>query len=213
VNKRAGLLLTCSVLAGCISFSKPYPSKSLHGLHLGDPPASASPAGRAIIRVERAEIVEPFDGSAFVYRVGESTFTGDYYNGFVARPANLLTAELSAFLARSGVFSAVVSGDSVAEHRLALETRVTSMYGDYRPGRKPEAVVAAHFFVLDQAGGRSTVLFDRDYSLVTSIEQEGPGALIRAWETGWTRLLGQLVTDLSDAPQVVNPADDEPRGS
>jgi uncharacterized lipoprotein YmbA len=193
------------LLSGCGGLSRPYPDKSLHALHLGAPTAADSSSGsQAVLVVNRVRIAEPYDASTFMYQVGDSKFTSDYYNGFIAPPGRLLTGELSAFLAKSGLFATVVSGDSAADYQLSLETSVTSMYGDYRDRQKAQAVVAARFFVIDQTNARFLVIFDKSYSQTTPIAQEGADALVKAYEAGWTTVLTQLADDLRKTPAVMN---------
>jgi uncharacterized lipoprotein YmbA len=193
----------CS-LAGCGSLSKPYPDKTLHAIRVGDPPSSASsPASRMALRVDHVHIADPYNATTFVYRIGESTYKSDYYNGFIAPPGRLLTGEISTFLAKAGLFSTIVSGDSTADYQLSLESNVTSMYGDYREGEKPQAVVIVRFFVIDHGKGRFNVIFDRSYSQTTPIEGKGIDGLMKAYDSSWTNLLTQLAGDLRNTPVVM----------
>lgn len=202
------LLITfLALLAGCSSLKRPFPDKTLHAIRIGDPSASAtSQASRSkmILRVDRVVVAEPYDGTPFVYQVGDSTYESDYYNGFVGPPGRLLTGEIGTSLTRSGVFATVLTGDSSADYQLSLETNVTAMYGDYRPGQKHAAVLAARFFVVDQSQGGFTVIFDKTYTQSTPLQGDGPDALVKAWEIGWTNLMAQLVDDLRKAPVVMN---------
>lgn len=192
------------LVAGCSALSKPYPDKNLHALRLGDPPAGQVSAPSALLKVDRVRIAEPYDGTTFIYQTGDSSFTSDYYNGFIAPPARLITGELSSFLGKCGLFKTVLGGDSSADYQLTLETNVISMYGDYRQGQKPQAVIAARFFVLDETKGHYDVVFDKTYSQTTPIDQKGSDALVKAWESGWTNLLTELTKDLSGASAVMN---------
>ena len=199
-------LLVLALLAGCGSLAKPYPDKTLHAIHVGDPPTPAGSAAVSpmVLRVDRVVVAEPYDATLFVYQVGESSFKSDYYNGFIALPSRLLTGEVNSFLAKSGLFKTVLLAESAADYQLSLETNVTSMYGDYRDGHPPAAVLAARFFVVDQAKGSFTVIFDKTYTQSTPIEGQGPEALVKAYETAWTALLTQLAGDLRNTTVVMN---------
>src|SRR4051812_8795799 len=161
------LVVCFAGILGCSSFSKPYPDKSLHtiDLSLSSQPKTASltaanlTSTAAVLRVDSVRISEPFDGNSFVYRTGPSKFTNDYYNGFIAAPTRILTADLTEWLAESGMFASVVSGKSAAEYQYSLESNFTSLYGDYRPGQSPNAVIEATFFLIDQTEGQYKVVF------------------------------------------------------
>jgi uncharacterized lipoprotein YmbA len=196
------------LIGGCGSLSKPYPEKTLHALHIGDAssgaPAPTASQSKLVLRVNHVMLAEPFDGTTFIYRVGDSTYKSDYYNGFIAPPSRLLAGEISDFLAKSGLFTTVFSADSSADYQLSLETNVTSLYGDYRDASNPKGVVVARFFLIDQTHGHYTVIFDKTYSQSTPIDGKGPDGLVKAWESGWTQILTQLTTDVRSAPVVMN---------
>jgi uncharacterized lipoprotein YmbA len=196
--------------AGCGSLSKPYPEKSLHALNIGDPASDGMlPASRSVLFVDRVRVAEPFESSAFVYKIGDSQFTTDYYNGFITSPARLLTGELSNWISRSSVFTSVIAGDSVAEYQLSLETNVTALYGDYQQGKPRQAVIEARFFLIDQTSGKYNVVFNKRYRESEAIEGSNPNpdALVKAWDTAYRRMLGGLVTDLRAHPIVASAAE------
>jgi len=201
------IVLSCSILCvGCGSLRKPYPEKSLHAIHVGDPqsPSSASAASPLSVRVDRVVMAKPYDATTFIYQVGASAFESDYYNGFIAPPGRLLTSEINAFITKSGLFKTVLLPESTADYQLSLETNVTSMYGDFRDAQKPVAVVTARFFVINQTKNQFAVIFDKVYSQSTPIEQQGPNALVKAYETCWTNVLTQLAGDLRSSGAVMN---------
>jgi len=197
--------VSCLILCvGCGSLNKPYPEKNLHALHVASPSTDAASAtqSKMVLRVDRVILAEPYSATTFIYQVGDSTFKSDYYNGFVAPPSRLLTGEVTGYLARAGLFRVVFSGESEAEFQFSLESNVTSMYGDYREGHQPAAVVTVRFFVIDQAKENFAVIFDKTYSQTTPIEGEGTDALIKTYETCWTNVLTQLAGDLRNSAVV-----------
>ena len=109
-------------------------------------------------------IAKPFDATGFVYKVAESRFTTDYYNGFIAEPDRLLTGELVNWLAASGEFGSVVEESSAADYRLTLESNVTELYGDYTNKTAPQAVMELKVFVIDDVPSPSRVIFPESLS-------------------------------------------------
>ena len=207
-HKKLALVIVALLLTGCGSLSRPYPEKTLHAIHIGDPASGASESttspSKLVLRVDRVSIAEPFDGMTFIYQVGDSTYKSDYYNGFVAPPSRLLAGEIGTFLAKSGLFATVLTGESTADYQLSLEANVSCLCGDYREASNPKAVIAARFFVIDQTHGRYAVIFDKTYFQSTPFDGKGPDALVKAWESGWTQILTQLTSDLRGTPVVMS---------
>jgi len=198
------LLLLCMPLAAGCSLSKPYPDKSLHAIEVGQPPAPTGSPSLAAVRIDRIRVAEPYNNTTFVYKVGDSKYTMDYYNGFVAEPGRLLTGELAEWLTNSNVFSSVVTGDSAADSQLLLQANVTELYGDFSSTDQPKAVIEARFFLLDVSGGRSRIIFDKNYQETEPITGKDSDALVKGWETASRRMFTSLVTDLPKSAATAN---------
>jgi uncharacterized lipoprotein YmbA len=193
------LLLLCMPLAAGCSLSKPYPDKTLHAIEVGQPPAATGSPSLAAVRIDRVRVAEPFNDTTFVYKIGDSKYTMDYYNGFIAEPGRLLTGELSEWLANSKVFSSVLTGDSAADSQLLLQTNVMELYGDFSSDQ-PKAVIAARFFLLDVGAGHSRVIFDKSYQESEPITGKDSDALIKGWQAATRRIFTSLVADLRSSP-------------
>lgn len=187
------LALMLSVV-GCGGLSKPYPDKSLHAIHVGEPPASSAVRSPLVLRIATVRVAMPFDASTFVYKTGNSKFTTDYYSGFVAPPGRLLTGELSAWLSKSGPFTCVIDGASTADYHLTLESNVTALYGDYTSSQNPSAVIEARFFVVDSRQAQYNVVLQKMYRETEPVLAQGPDALV----VGWQKALGRIFTALAD---------------
>jgi uncharacterized lipoprotein YmbA len=202
-RRRCVLVLALTLLGectGCSGLSKPYPEKSLHAISVGDPPASPKAATQDVLRVERMNVAKPFDGTPFVYKVGRSQFTTDYYAGFVSSPDINLGGELSSWLSRAGLYSSVISGSSVADYRWSLESNITELYGDYSTP-KPSAVLAVKFFLIDNADGHQRIRFQKLYSETEPLSSANPDELVQGWNKAYGRILSVLVKDLSRLPE------------
>jgi cholesterol transport system auxiliary component len=183
-------------LAGCAGLTRPYPQKDLFAISLGDPPAASAASSPTVLRVAGVRIARPYDDRTFVYKTGESSFTTDYYNGFIAEPDRLLTSELTAWLSRSGLFSAVIGGSSVLNYDLTLETNVTALYGDYSAKGSPKAVVEARFFLVDDHGGTYKLLLQKVFNESEPLPGDQPEQLIQGWDRALRRMLEGLDADL-----------------
>ena len=186
-------LLLCG---GCGSLSKPYPEKSLYAIDLGELPAPEKSQETRVLRVDDVHVAKPFDGLAFVYQVSNSQFTTDYYNGFITSPDRIFSGALVDWLARSGLYSSVINGDSSADYQLTLETNVTQLYGDYSATGAPAAVIEAKFFLIDQTGGNYNIIFQKAYRHSEPMSAASPTELIRGWGKGYRNILTSLSEDL-----------------
>ncbi len=191
-----------ALLAGCTALNRPYPAKRCFALELTQRPERLSQPTSATMRVRQFRVSPPYHQTQFIYRLGEGEFKCDYYDEFIAPPAELLTDRAIAWLCDSGAFRSTCAGSSAADHDLVLEAIVTSLYGDYTNPAAPQAVLAIHFFVLAEEGTPTNVIFDRTYSEQVALGDSDPDTLVRGWSQGLQRILTSLEADLRAAPTV-----------
>jgi uncharacterized lipoprotein YmbA len=191
------LLLTWG--AGCGSLSKPYPNKSLYGISAGDPPQSTQPPRPEVLMVQRVRVAEPYANATFVYQTGPSQFKMDYYNGFIATPDQLFGGELASWLARSGLYSSVITSGSMAAYQWSLESNMTELYGDYTQN-PAHAVIEARFFLVNQSGGPFKIKFQKTYRQTVPLSGTGADKLVEGWNKAYREILTSLVNDLAQLP-------------
>lgn len=197
----AGAAAACLILfvGGCGELSRPYPEKSLHALTVGTPSAPSQPPVSAPLRVDAVRVAAPFDATTFYYKTGPTRFQSDYYNGFIAPPGRMLTGALVKYLTDAKIFSTVVDGSSLADSRYTLQANVTRLYGDYTPGEPKAAVVAARFFLIDEAGGNYNVVFEKSYQQTAPLSGDAPEDLAAAMGAAYEQILRALILDLHTA--------------
>jgi ABC-type uncharacterized transport system auxiliary subunit len=200
----------CTLALSCGALSRPAPDRALFAIDPGPPPAASPsresgaraadpPARQAVLRVRRLRVLSPYDAGAFVYRAGADEFRTDYYNGFVAPPAELLTGRLIEWLARTGPFDAVVDAGSAVPARYLLEGTVTALYGDYADRAAPTAVIAIKVFVLDEsgaAGSNARIAFQKEYRAAAPIQPGTAAGLVRGWGQALRQISEELTADL-----------------
>jgi uncharacterized lipoprotein YmbA len=189
------LLLLVLGAAGCASLTQPYPQRNLYVISAGRPAAPGGDRSAAVLRVRPVRIAKPYDEKTFVYKTGDTAFQVDYYNGFLADPASLLTGELTSWLGASGPF-AVVLGSTGADHELTLETNVTSLYGDYSEKGSPKAVIEARFVLVREERSAYKVVFERVYREAEPLAGEKPEDLVKGFGQAYRRMLEKLAVDL-----------------
>jgi ABC-type uncharacterized transport system auxiliary subunit len=195
------LIALVLLIAGC-GISKPFPEKGLYAIDAGPPdhgPPSTQPTPAAtpiILQVPQMRIATPYDGNSFIYRVGPQKYASDYYNGFVASPASLMTGALISCLGRAGLYSSVVDGNSSVDYNLVLEGNISELCGDYTQPKSPQGVIVIRFFVLRHSGDGVQVLHDKVYRAAQPAGSDKPEALVKAWGLAYRRIIEDLVSDL-----------------
>jgi uncharacterized lipoprotein YmbA len=186
-------------------------SKSLYALDPGRPPtpapreslparlASTGIGREGVLQVRGVNIAPPFDGSSLVYRTPDGTYMKDSYNQWLAPPEELLSGELVNWLsaAASGPFETVVDGRSAAPHRFALETSITSLYGDFQDPHQPKVILNARVYLLDDATGGRSVAFQNHYDVSIPLAQASAEEFVRGCGRAYRQFLEVLSKDLS----------------
>jgi ABC-type uncharacterized transport system auxiliary subunit len=189
-------LCACVVIAGC-SIGKPIPQATTYVIEL---PVAAPAAARRpeTLRMANVRVAAAFAGDALVYRMDEVQYTADPYNAFIAEPARMLGSRMAEWLDRAGPFQSVAQPDSVRAASYILEATVSDLYGDFRPGHAPAAVVTVQFALIDLTGARSKVVLERTIGRRVAIQQATPDALVRGYGEALAEILLQLVPNLAD---------------
>jgi len=189
-------LALLGVIAGCGSLEKPYPQKDLFAISVNETPAASTAKPMGVLKTGLVYVAPPYDGTMFVYKVGPSKFTTDYYSGFISPPDRMLGGSLNAWLDKSGLFTSVIPGQSGADFKWVLESNVTALYGDYS-AQVPSAVIEMKFFLVDESGGDYHIRFQKAYRETELIDAAAPDKLVDGWNKAYHQILVDLVSDLS----------------
>lgn len=182
-----------SGLACRIGPNQPYPARDRFGvIATGINRVQGSPHGT--LRLERVRVAPPFDQRSFVYRTGELSFDIDYFNQFVAAPADLLTAEVLTGLKASRRFEQVVPPEILLDMPYRLDVTVTRLEGDFRNPARPAAVIALRMILLEVTGGGARILAQD----VIEEAQPIPAATARDLSEGWGKALGRAINVLGE---------------
>jgi cholesterol transport system auxiliary component len=188
-------LCACVVIAGC-SIGKPIPQATTYVIEL---PVAAPAAARRpeTLRMANVRVAAAFAGDGLVYRLDEVQYTSDPYNAFIAEPGAMLGNRMAAWLDREGPFKTVTQPGSITPAQYVLEATVTELYGDFREGRPPAAVMTVQFVLIDEAAASPKVVHERTIASRVDLPQVSPDALVRGYGKALTEILSQLVPELS----------------
>jgi cholesterol transport system auxiliary component len=188
-------LYACVIIAGC-SIGKPIPQPTTYVIEL---PVAAPAAARRpeTLRMANVRVAAAFAGDGLVYRLDEVQYTSDPYNAFIAEPGAMLGNRMAAWLDREGPFKTVTQPGSITPAQYVLEATVTELYGDFREGRPPAAVMTVQFVLIDEAAASPKVVHERTIASRVDLPQVSPDALVRGYGKALTEILSQLVPELS----------------
>jgi len=183
-------------LAAC-SIGRPIPQATTYVI---EPPPSTARSTRGqrpeSLRMGTVQVVAAFSGNGLVYRINDVTYVSDQYNAFIAEPDAMLGSRIAEWLDRAGPFKSVTQPDSARHAPYVLEATITELYGDFRAGQSPAAVMSVQFVLIDLRGLRQQAAFERTITRRVDIAQPAPDALVRGFGAALAEILSELSTDL-----------------
>jgi len=191
------VLAAGAVLAlGACSIGKPIPQATTYVV---DPPAAAEPVAvrrPEALRMGNVRVAVTYAGNSLVYRVDAVQYVSDSDHAFIAEPGAMLGSRMAEWLGRAGPFRTVAQPGSTRPAPYVLEATVAELYGDFRPGRPPAAVLTVQFALIDQGGARPKVVHERTITSRVDLPQASPDALVRGYGKALAEILSQLVPEL-----------------
>jgi len=192
----ATAVMMAVTLAAC-SIGKPLPQPTTYVIDLpGDEPSSPNPPRQEALRLGNVRVAAPFAGRGLVYRFDEVRYVSDPYQAFSAEPAAMLASRIAKRLDSAGLFRAALQPGDASPARYVLEVSVTDLYGDFREGRTPAAVTGLQFTLVDTAGTRPRLIYERSVSRAVPLPQATPEALVRGYGMALGAVVSQLLSDL-----------------
>lgn len=171
-----------ALLGGCNLFDRTAPTSALYLL---EPATHARREGPSlgVVTVRRFSAQQPFDGTAFVYRLRGGSWSIDPYDGFAAEPAAMLSGAARDAFEASGRFDAVVAEGVATRAGLSADGVLEAFYadfsGDEAPGRAGEAVVRLRLYLTSRADD-GAVVFSSGVEGRAPIAERTPGAVASA---------------------------------
>lgn len=190
---RACVLMLATVLAGC-SLRQPAVVTESYALPL--PSAKAGPSSSRSIAVLPFGIAPTAGGQMFLYRADEFRYESDYYNRFLAPPAQMLTEGLRRWLTQSRAGTVLEPGAPLSAD-VIVQPRLEALYADYRDMERPEAVFAMVATVIRRGGEQGNrVVFERSYRRAVPMREVSPQAAVEGWRQAAAAVFGEFTRDL-----------------
>jgi cholesterol transport system auxiliary component len=187
-------------LAAC-AIGKPLPRPTTYIVDV--PMSETRPAAARrpeTLRMGNVRVAAAYGGNSLIYRMNELQYTSDPYHAFRAEPGSILGSRIAEWLDQAGPFETVAQPGSAQPAAYVLDATVVELYGDFREGYRPAAVISVQFALIDQTGLRPQLVHQRTIaSRVELPPQASPDALVRGFGEGFAEILSQLVPDLGAA--------------
>jgi uncharacterized lipoprotein YmbA len=186
-----------AALAGC-AIGKPMPSVTTYVVELPADTGGRTESPRAeTLRVGKVRVAAAYGGETLVYRLDDVRYEADPYHAFIADSGSMFASRIAEWLGHTGLFKSVTQPETVRPARYMLEATVVELYGDFRPGRSPAAVMAVQFALLDQSTPRLTVVHECTMASRIDLAQASPDELVRGYGKALADILSRLVAELS----------------
>lgn len=196
--KRLVLTAFAALTVTACAIGKPIPKATTYVVDL--PMAAAHPSETRrpeTLRMGNVRVAAAYAGNALVYRLDDVQYMSDPYHAFIAEPGAILGNQMAAWLDRAGPFDTVALPGSTRPVQYVLDATVAELYGDFRPGRRPAAVLTLQFALIDQAGARPKVVYESTIARRVDLPQASPDALVRGYGKALEEILSQLVPEIS----------------
>jgi len=193
-------LIFIEVMTGCAKLERAYPERNFYMLNF----SRNSDLKTSIRHKDKILVVNHFSvspgsiGAEFTYRVGEESYKSDFYNQFFRPPGALISEEVRRWFIDSELFQYVLySSPSDIKPDYLLDGNINELYGDFREGSKPKAVLGIQCFLTDQQKSPAKIIFYRNYRKEILIGSNSPRDLVQGWNEALTQILTELDRDLS----------------
>jgi cholesterol transport system auxiliary component len=196
-RRRLALMASVLMLTAC-AMGKPTPQATTYALE-PPPPALAATRRAHTLRMGRVRVAPAFSGKPLVFRLDDVRYAADFYNAFLAEPGDLMGVAMAEWLDRAGPFKTVKQPDTRTPADYVLEATVTELYGDFRPGRVPAAVMTIQFTLVDLRGVSTRVGLERTIGRRIDLSRASPETLVRGYGTALGEILTALARELNRA--------------
>ena len=182
-------------LAGC-SIGKPVPQTTTYVVETSMPTGNVGTQMPGSLRIGNVRVAAAYSGNSLIYRMDDVNYVSDPGQAFIADPASMFGYEMATWLDRSHAFRSVAQPGSTQSAQYVLEATIIDLYGDFRPGKQPAAVMKVQFVLVDYSGTLPRVVYEGTIERREPMERASPDILVRGYGAALSDILSQFVSEL-----------------
>ncbi len=194
-------LIFISAFTSCAKLERDYPERNYYMLNFstgGDSNNNIRYKNTTLL-VNHFSVSPGSIGTEFIYRVGDTRYKADFYNQFFRSPGALISEGIRRWLSDSSLFQYVLYTPVDAKPDYVLDGNVIEIYGDFREGSTPRALLGMQLFLTDKNSKTGKVIFHKNYKKEIPIGSRTAKDLVQGWNEALTQTLREFETDLSQA--------------
>jgi ABC-type uncharacterized transport system auxiliary subunit len=190
------ILLLSGLLLGCSSAPVKRQDFLLSNERIEAKTSKAPKFG--VLQVAELRANRPYNTQSLIYRESAQRFVLDPHNGFLAPPAQQISAETRDHLARSGLFSAVLPQGSTLAAQWRLEGELQTFYIDVTQAAKPAVTLEIRYALsIDENSTPSIFMLSKTEPILDASPEQ---AVI-----GFNRALNAILLQLETSLLAVKP--------
>ena len=184
-------------LAACLSFKQPKNKIDYYTLEYEVPVVSNDPPLPHVIRVQQFSISPLYNSNRIIYRDKSFKRQAYAYHKWRANPARLVTYFLERDLKATGLFKAVLPGDSRIAPGYLVEGTVDDFL-EVDDDNAWKAVLAVSIVLVDetQTDVSQKIRLQKNYRISKPCERNNPRSLAAAMSLAMAEISGDIIDDL-----------------
>jgi cholesterol transport system auxiliary component len=201
------LPIICLALSACLDLKQPRNKIEYYTLEYETPVAHHHPPLSQPIRVNQFTVSPIYNTHRIIYREGLYKREAYVYHKWRVNPGNLVTYLLRRDLQQSGLFKAVVSGNSRLQSAYVLEGSVDEFL-EWNKKNGWEAFLSLSITLMqeNEPDVSKKIRFQKTYFSAKPCRQKTPAALAEAMSLAMSEISAQIMLDiytsiLSTGPQ------------
>ncbi|MFC1823767.1 ABC-type transport auxiliary lipoprotein family protein [Thermodesulfobacteriota bacterium] len=207
LNKRLSIVLGFVILflSSCSGLGKPANKIEYYTLEYdfhrfeGYDPLSLA------IKVERFSVAPLYNTNRIIYRDKSFKRKAYVYHMWQANPGDLVSYFLSRDMRKSGLFKAVLPGDSRLPSEYLLEGSVDEFFEwDEDEGWKAILTLTVTLMIENEPDVSKRILFQKTYGARESCQEKTPGALAEAMSKAMAKVTTQIIREIYPSLKIEN---------
>lgn len=190
-------IITLALGASCVNTSRDYPVKNYYVIDITRNENLNDNKIKSVLEVDKFVAPSIRAGKEFIYRFPNDEYKSDFYNEFFVNPDDLIRDEVAEWMAKSGLFKAVIDSNTNFNSDLILEGNVDELYADFSR-EDIKAVLSLQLFLTKNTQRKTSPLFSKNYKSEIITASKAPKDLVVGWNKALEEILADFENDISN---------------